>query len=62
MIMKNQVVVAMQLPFDLNPLIQLWHTISSFKCHNLHEYLKFAEIDNILILGSVENESFFFPL
>jgi hypothetical protein len=62
MTMKNQVVVAMQLPFDLNPLTWLWCTISSYKilCHYLLEYLKLVEIDNIFVLGSVEFERCFF--
>jgi hypothetical protein len=53
MTMKNQVIVVMQLPIDLNPLIRLWNTISSstILCHNLLEYLKLAEIGSILVFG-----------
>ncbi len=31
----------------------------ALKCHNIHEYLKFVEIGNILVLGNVENEKYF---
>ncbi len=34
----------------------------ALKCHNLCEYLKFVEIDNILVLGNVESEKCFSTL
>jgi hypothetical protein len=64
MTMKNQIVVTMQLPFDLNLLTHLWHTILSSRilCHNPLEYFMLVEIGNILVLGNVEDEKCFSTL
>jgi hypothetical protein len=64
MTMKNQAIVAMQLPLDINPSTQLWHTISSSRilCHNLPKYFKLAKIGSILVLGTMEDERCFSTL
>jgi hypothetical protein len=64
MTMKNQIVVIMQLLFDLNLLIHLWHTISSSRilCHNPFEYFMLVEIGSNLVLGNMEDEKCFSTL
>jgi hypothetical protein len=61
MTMKNQAVVTMQLPLNLNPVTWLWHMISSFRilCHNPPEYFMLAKIGSIIVWGSVEDEKCF---
>jgi hypothetical protein len=59
MTMKNQAVITMQLPLDLNPLTQLWHTISSSKilCNNPLSISCLLKLATSLCLGSVEDEN-----
>jgi len=62
--MKNQAIVAMQLPLDLNPLTWLWTQHQALEyCDNLLEYLKLSNISsNVLFLGYVEDERRFSTL
>lgn len=61
---KSQAIDAMQLPFNGNPIIWLWHTISSFRmfCHNLRKYFKLVEIGSVLLLENVKDDICFWNL
>jgi hypothetical protein len=63
-IMKSQSKTTLKLPLELNPFTWLWHTISSSRvlCHNLLQYLKLDERNNVLVLGNVEYEHCFSSL
>jgi hypothetical protein len=51
-------------PFDMNPIIKLWKTITnnSLLCQCLNEYMKLVEITIISMLGSMEYECIFYIL
>jgi hypothetical protein len=59
--MKTQATNAMAAPFDTNPIIKLWMTITnnSLLCQHLNEYMKLIEITIISMFGSVEDERIF---
>jgi hypothetical protein len=48
----------MEPPYDLNPVTQIWRTISASKvlAHGFLEYLKLAEIALVHVIRSVEDE------
>jgi len=62
--MKNNPKVAMEPPFDLNPLTQIWKRINASRVfmHSFLKYLKLAEMAIVHILGSVEDERCFSSL
>jgi hypothetical protein len=59
--MKTQATKAMAEPFDTNPIIKLWMTITnnSLLCQHLNEYMKLVEITIIFMFGPVEDECIF---
>jgi hypothetical protein len=56
--MKNNSKVAMEPPFDLNPLIHIWKTInaSPILTHSFFEYFKLVEMAIVHVLSSVKDE------
>jgi hypothetical protein len=52
---------ACALPFNVNPLIKLWHILSQSRhlCKLISEYFKLAKIGCCLVLGSMEDERCF---
>ena len=59
--MKSNAPAAMEPPYDLNPVTQIWRTISASRvlAHGFPEYLKLAEIALVHVIGSVEDERVF---
>jgi len=55
---------AIELPFLVNPLTKLWKYLdaNSALAKSFSEYVKLAEIAKIHVLGSVEDECWFFSL
>jgi hypothetical protein len=56
--MKNNVKLAMQKPFDINPFTKLWRTFFSswiFE-QKIHEYIKSPELAMVQVSGSIEDE------
>ncbi len=62
--MKSNSKVAMEPPFDLNPLTHIWKTINAswVLTHSFLEYFKLAEIAIAHVLGSVKDECCFSSL
>jgi hypothetical protein len=62
--MKNNSKVAMEPPFDLNPLIHIYKTINASQVltHSFPEYFKLVEMAIVHVLGSVEDERCFSSL
>ncbi len=62
--MKNNFKAAMEPPFDLNPLTQIWKTIdaSQVLMHFFPEYLKLAQMAIVHILRNVEDDKCFSSL
>jgi hypothetical protein len=56
--MKNNVKLAMQKPFDINPLTKLRKTFFSSWIHEqkIHEYIKSLELAMVQVNGSIEDE------
>ncbi len=56
--MESLATTSMELHFDINSLIWLWNTISSFRivCQNLLKYFKLAKIGNVFVLDNSEDE------
>jgi hypothetical protein len=59
--MKAQATKAMAEPFDTNPIIKLWMTITNnlLLCQCLNEYMKLIEIEIICMFGTMEDERIF---
>jgi hypothetical protein len=58
LIVKKNAKLAMQKPFDLNPLTKLWRFLSSswiFE-YQIPEYVKLVEVVVVQVIGLVENE------
>ncbi len=62
--MKSNSKVAMEPPFDLNPLIHIWRTINAswVLTHSFLEYLKLPKITIVHVLSSVKGECCFSSL
>jgi hypothetical protein len=62
--MKNNVKLAMQKPFDMNPLTKLWRTCFSSWIleQKIHEYIKSPELVMVQVSGSIEDEQCFSAL
>jgi len=56
--MKNNVKLAMQKPFNINPLTKLWGTLFSSWIleQKIHEYIKSLELVMVQVSGSIEDE------
>jgi hypothetical protein len=59
--MKSNVAVAMEVPFHVNPLIQLWWTleVSWILRHLFLKFLKLGEIAIVQVLRLVDDERTF---
>ncbi len=62
--MKNNAKLAMQKPFDLNPLTKFWRSLSSSRIfeHKILEYIKLVELLVVQVIGLVEDEQCFSKL
>jgi hypothetical protein len=62
--MKNNAKLAMQKPFDLNPLTKLLRTFSSSQIleHQILEYIKLVELAIVQVIGIVKDERCFSTL
>jgi hypothetical protein len=60
--MKSNIVVAMEVPFHVNPLTQLWWTLEAswILRHSLLKFLKLREIAIVQVLRLMEDERTFF--
>jgi len=59
--MTNNVKLAMQKLFDVNPIIKLWRTFTSFQIlkNKILEYIELVELAIVQIIGFVEDEHCF---
>lgn len=62
--MKFNVTIAMEVPFNVNPLIWLLCTLKTYRIlrHSLLEFFKLAKIAIVQVLGLVEDERTFSTL
>jgi hypothetical protein len=62
--MINNVKLAMQKPFVVNPITKLWKTLTSFLIlkNKLLKYIKLVELAIVKVIGSIEDEHYFFML
>jgi hypothetical protein len=61
--MKNSVKLAMQKPFDINPLTKLWKTLSSSRIleQKIPNYIRLIELV-VQVIGSIKDEQCFSTL
>ncbi len=59
--MKSNVILAMGLPYTMNPMIQLWKSLASSQAiaHKMLEYVKLAKFVMVQVIGLVEDEKWF---
>jgi hypothetical protein len=59
--MTNNVKLAMQKLFDVNPITKLWRTLTSFQIlkNKILEYIELVELAIVQIIGFVEDEHCF---
>jgi len=62
--MTNNIKLEMQKPFDVNPVIKLWKTFTSFWIlkNKILEFIKLVELAIVKVFGSIEDEHYFFML
>jgi hypothetical protein len=62
--MTNNVKLAMQKLFDVNPITKLWRTFTSFQIlkNKILEYIELVELAIVQIIGFVEDEHCFYML
>jgi hypothetical protein len=62
--MKSNTTTCMAPPFDLNPLTKMRHLVTTSRVlsTSFPKYVKLAELVMVYIIGSVEDERFFFTL
>jgi len=62
--MTNNVKLAMQNPFHVNPVIKLWKTLTSFWIlkSKILKYIKLVELAIVKVIGSIENGHYFSTL
>ncbi len=62
--MMNNVKLAMQKPFDVNPVTKLWKTLISFWIlkNKILEYIKLVELAIVKVIGFIEDEHYFSTL
>jgi hypothetical protein len=62
--MTNNVKLAMQKPFDVNPVTKLWKTLTSFRIlkNKILKYIKLVELAIVKVIGSIEDEHYFYML
>jgi len=62
--MTNNVKLAMQKPFDVNPITKLWKTLISFLIlkNKILKYIKLVEVAIVKVISFIENQHYFFML
>ncbi len=60
--MTNNAKLAMQKPFEVNPISKLWRTFTSSQIleNKIPKYIKFVKLIVVQVIGSIENECCFF--